>query len=97
MNEPKWKNDLVKRIWKHARDEGLLQGKNKDRLPLHLGLLVVNIRDSCDRCGTPYSQGNVSRYQCCWVHNEDEDYCPKLCDGCHDELKKKRPHETFSV
>lgn len=97
LNEPKWKNDLVKRIWKYAMEEDLLEGQGKEHLPLGLGMLVIRVRDCCDRCGLLYAQGNLSRYQCCWVHTEQEDYCPELCDACHNELKKQRPHETVSV
>ena len=97
LNEPKWKNDLVKRIWQHARAIGC-----KDKLPDGLARLVWDIRNSCDRCGvkqhpSPMGPVFVTRYQCCWVHTEEEDYCPQYCDTCHNKLRKERPHETVSV
>lgn len=95
LNEPKWKNDLVKRIWQHARQLGY-----KDELPEGLGDLVHNIRARCDRCGiSPNAPGifGITHYQCCWVHTETEDYCPKLCLSCHKKLREARPHDTISV
>lgn len=93
LNEPEWKHDLVKRIWVQARAIGY-----KDRLPYGLGILVMSLRNGCDRCGELPSRNNeVTRYQCCWVRTDIEDYCPQLCDKCHHELRRERPHETISV
>jgi hypothetical protein len=111
LNEPKWKNDLVKTIWDYARQNGLVR-KSKtsedpstmhEALPSGLGQLILIIRSRCDRCGKNVEEELVenrsgfSRYQCCWVHTETEDYCPNLCLNCHNELKRMRPHETTSV
>lgn len=95
LNEPKWKNDLVKRIWKYARQLGY-----EDELPEGLADLVHNIRDRCDRCGiSPNSLAGlgITEYQCCRVHTETEDYCPRLCLSCHRKLQQARPHEAISV
>jgi len=97
LNEPKWKNDIVKRIWKHARANGLLVN---GRLPNGLGQIIHRVRMCCDRCGILRADApckSVRRYQCCWVRNDKEDYCPQLCLNCHDNLQKKRPHEVVSV
>jgi hypothetical protein len=102
LNEPKWKNDLVKVIWEYARKTGQVYD---GRLEPGLGELIANIRDRCDRCGRSRifllnqsrGQESVDPYQCCWVHSETEDYCPHLCLACHEEFQKLRPHETISV
>jgi hypothetical protein len=107
LNEPKWKNDLVKAIWAYARSNGLtVQDGNHDNLPKGLGDLVVDIRSRCDCCGrprilksvmSPVSFSDIDPYQCCWVHSETEDYCPHYCVECHWELQKQRPHDIISV
>jgi hypothetical protein len=111
LNEPKWKNDLVKTIWEYARQNGLVTHSKTsedpariiETLPRGLGNLILLIRGRCDRCGKNVEQELVdyrsgfARYQCCWVHTETEDYCPNLCLDCHNELKQIRPHETVSV
>jgi hypothetical protein len=98
LNEPKWKSDLVKRIWQHARQLGYV-----DELPEGLGDLVANIRDRCDRCGMRRRKihggdgVDIDPYQCCWVKTETEDYCPHYCLDCHRLMQEARPHETTSV
>jgi hypothetical protein len=97
LNEPKWKNDIVKRIWTYARENELLVN---GRLPSGLGQIVHRVRICCDRCGIQRHDAplkDVSRYECCWVTNEEEDYSPQLCLDCHEELRKRRPHEVVSV
>jgi hypothetical protein len=103
LNEPKWKNDIVKTIWNYARETGLVKNGN---LPGGLGEVVRDVRRRCDRCGkTPEkakkdsgpSEIGIWPYQCCWVHTEEEDYCPHLCIECHRELQKQRPHDVISV
>ena len=96
--EPEWKHDLVKRIWVHARSLGY-----KDKLPPGLSMLVLEIRNSCDRCGSSRKMViektgmDIAAYQCCWVNTPIENYCPHLCITCHNKLKDQRPHETVSV
>ena len=97
LNEPKWKNDLVKRIWEYARENELLVNGN---LPSGLGQIVGRVRMCCDRCGIQRENAalqDVSRYQCCWVHTDIEDYCPQLCLPCHKELQQARRHAVVSV
>lgn len=102
LNEPKWKNDIVRLIWKYAREADLVKNGN---LPEGLGEIVRDVRSRCDRCGkTPERAREDSDadigiwpYQCCWVHTEEEDYCPHLCLECHKELLKERPHAVISV
>ena len=59
LNEPKWKNDLVKIVWTYARSSGLVivdpskTDAGHERLPEELSDLVFNIRARCDRCGMP--------------------------------------------
>lgn len=90
LNEPFWKNDLVKRIRAYARSLGY-----EKALPEGLADLIHNIRARCDRCGI--LKAGMTHYQCCWVKTSQEDYCPLLCDTCHSELVMERPHATVSV
>ena len=97
LNEPKWKNDIVKLIWDYARENDLLVN---GRLPNGLGQIVRRVRICCDRCGVLRKDAplkDVCRYQCCRVTNEEEDYNPELCLDCHEDLQEKRPHEVVSV
>ena len=103
LNEPKWKNDIVKTIWKYARENGLVDGNG--HLPKGLGEIVRDVRRRCDRCGQIPEKARedsdadigIWPYQCCWVHTETEDYCPHYCLECHQELQKQRRHEVISV
>lgn len=98
LNEPKWKNDIVKVIWAYARENGLLV--NGRRLPSGLGQIVTRVRICCDRCGIQQKDAplkDVCHYQCCWVQTETKDYCPKLCLDCHRKLQDARPHAVVSV
>lgn len=110
LNEPKWKNDLVKAIWAYARSNELTtQDGSNDYLPEGLGDLVAAIRNRCDRCGKTNEQALrdlnqagrrvyvINSYQCCRVQNDIEGYVPKLCVSCHQELQAQRPHNTISV
>ncbi len=110
-HEAYWKTDLVGRIWAYARSSGVLivdaarDDAGRERLPPGLGDLIHNIRCRCDRCGKTPEQARVDSrglfgvetYQCCWVHTFYEDYAPKLCIDCHNELKRIWPHEVISV
>jgi len=110
LNEPKWKNDLVKIIWAYAYNNGLTtQDGNHDYLPKGLSDLVADVRNRCDRCGKTNVQALrdlnksgrrvyvINSYQCCRVQKDVEDYVPKLCVNCHLELQAQRPHNTISV
>ena len=98
LNEPKWKNDVVKMVWAYARENCLLT--NEKRLPSGLGQIIRRVRICCDRCGIQREGAplrDVCRYQCCRVSNDVEDYVPQLCLDCHEALQKQRPHEVISV
>ena len=104
LNEPKWKNDLVKRIWKYARETRILRFSNSGEvLTEGLGEIITDVRNRCDRCGKSRKQAaeessiQITRYQCCWVQTATENYCPKLCLECHTELQDLRPHAVVSV
>lgn len=103
LNEPKWKNDIVKTIWKYAREVKIERFSNHGELPEGLAEIIIDIRNRCDRCGKSRqtalqdSDINITRYQCCWVYTETEDYCPHYCLECHQELQKQRPHAVISV
>ena len=103
LNEPAWKNTIVKAIWKHAREVKIARASNDLVLTEGLGEIISDVRSRCDRCGKSRKQAaeesniQITRYQCCWVHTETEDYCPKLCLECHRELQDVRPHEVISV
>lgn len=95
LNQPEWKHDLIKRVWVYARSKGY-----GDRLPPGLSSIVFRVRNSCDQCGINSNVNAgvfITHYQCCWVHTEIEDYCPKLCDECHRKNHDERPHEVVSV
>lgn len=110
-NEPQWKSDLIGRIWAYARSNELVivdaarDDAGRETLPKGLGDLIRNIRMRCDRCGKTPKEAlretqdltGVETYQCCWVHTATEDYAPKLCLTCHNELKRLWSHETTSV
>ena len=110
-HEPFWKNDLIGRIWSYARSNGLViidaarDDAGRETLPKGLGDLIRNIRMRCDRCGKTPEEARretddligIDAYQCCWIHTIVEDYAPKLCLACHDEMKRIWPHATTSV
>jgi hypothetical protein len=107
LNEPKWKSDLIGIVWAYARENKLLDTNGKDLLP-GLGNLVREIRSRCDRCGKTPKQAQqdenwtnrmnpICTYQCCAVNHGLEQYTPKLCPSCHQELEKIFPHPVLSV
>lgn len=112
-HEPFWKSDLVGRIWAHARSSGLVvvdsarDDAGRETLPKGLGDLIGEIRSRCDRCGKSVEQAQIDEneaimnpivtYQCCHIHSLTEDYTPKLCLTCHNELKRIWPHAVISV
>lgn len=112
-HEPFWKSDLVGRIWAYARASGLVivdaarDDAGRETLPPGLGDLVLDVRSRCDRCGKTVKQAQIDEnetimnpintYQCCHIHTLTEDYTPKLCIDCHNDLKRIWPHETTSV
>ena len=103
LNEPKWKNDIVKTIWAY-NNSGVLKPRFSDQgnLKEGLGEIIHDVRSRCDRCGKSWENARLEHdgincYQCCWIHSETEDYCPKLCVECHNELQSVREHDTISV
>ena len=103
LNEPRWKNEIVKLIWEYARQANLV---SNGRLPEGLGEIIRDVRSRCDRCGKSGKKAKedsglsgigIWPYQCCWVHTKTEDYCPHYCLECHRELQKQRRHEVTSV